>query len=245
MPAEPLSPSKPAALERLLARCPGQCAICHSWSPTRVCAACLQAHVRPGERCGRCAIRLLADRAAGSCAQCQRHPPPLDRTIAALDYAFPWDQLLQRYKFHQGLALRRPLLDQMDRALSAAETDKPDWLLAVPLSAARLRERGYNQSHELARALARRRGLRCDPGLLLRVQQGASQSSLPLADRAANVKHSFAVDPLRLAELRGARIALLDDVMTTGATLYELARVLRQAGAARVEAWVLARTPAQ
>lgn len=245
MPAEPHTPSKPAALERLLARCPGQCAICHAWSPTRICATCLQAHIRQGERCERCAIRLPDLSPLRQCAPCLQQPPPLDRSIAALDYGFPWNQLLQRFKFHRDLALRRPLLDRLDEALDAAKAEMPDWLLAVPLSQERLRERGYNQSHELARALARRRGLRCDAGLLLRLQQGASQSSLPLADRATNVKHSFAVNPLRLAELRGARVALLDDVMTTGATLYELARVLRQAGALRVEAWVLARTPAQ
>ncbi len=245
MPATPLAPSKPALLERLLARFPGQCAICHAWSAERLCAACLGLHGDMAIRCERCAIRLSAGRAPGCCAQCQREPPPLDRTIAALDYAFPWDQLLQRYKFHQDLALRQALLNRLDGALTAARAEAPDRLLAVPLSAGRLRERGYNQSHELASALARRRGLRCDARLLIRLQQGPSQSSLPLADRPANVKHSFAVDPLRLAELRGAHVALLDDVMTTGATLYELARVLRQAGATRIQAWVLARTPAQ
>lgn len=152
---------------------------------------------------------------------------------------------MQRFKFHRDLALRRPLLDRLDETLDAAQAAMPDWLLAVPLSQERLRERGYNQSHQLAHALARRRGLRCDANLLIRLQQGPSQSSLPLADRAANVKHSFAIEPQRLADLRGAHVALLDDVMTTGATLFELARVVRQAGAVRVEAWVLARTPAQ
>lgn len=245
MPAEPLAPSKPARLERLLARCPGQCAVCRAWSAARVCAPCLQAHARPAARCELCAIRLPDHTPHSHCAQCLRSPPPVDRTIAALNYAFPWSQLLQRYKFHQGLELRRPLLDRLDQALEDARAEKPDWLLAVPLSAERLQERGYNQSHELARALARRRGLRCDAGLLIRLRQGQSQSSLPLADRAANVKHSFAVEPGRLADLQGTHVALLDDVMTTGATLFELARVVRQAGAVHVQAWVLARTPAQ
>ncbi len=245
MPAEPLAPSKPSVFARLLARCPGQCAICHAWSPTRICSACLVAHAQIARRCPQCAIRLPDASPLSQCAQCQRHPPPLDLAIAALDYAFPWNQLLQRYKFHQGLELCRPLLDRLDNALDEAQAEMPDWLLAVPLSQDRLRERGYNQSHELARALAARRGLRCDAGLLLRLRQGQAQSSLPLPDRAANVKHSFAVEPGRLPDLRGAHVALLDDVMTTGATLFELARVVRQAGAVHVQAWVLARTPAQ
>ncbi|MDM4767591.1 phosphoribosyltransferase family protein [Pelomonas sp. SE-A7] len=178
------------------------------------------------------------------CLACLREQPPLDRCVAALDYAFPWDRLLQRYKFHQGIELRRPLLDLLDQSLDAAEVAMPDWLLAVPLSEQRLRERGYNQAHELAKALAQRRGLRCDADLLQRLRQGPSQSSLPLAERKDNVKQSFAVEPSRLAELRGTQVALLDDVMTTGATLFELARSLRQAGVAGVQAWVLARTPA-
>lgn len=169
--------------------------------------------------------------------------PPLDRTVAALDYRFPWDGLLQHFKYHQALELRESLLERLNSALSAAEVDTPDWLLPVPLSTARLRERGYNQSHELAKSLARRRGLRCEPELLLRVRHNERQAALKLDARAANVRGVFAVDPLRAARLRGCRVALLDDVMTSGSTLYEIARVLLQAGVMSVQAWVVARTP--
>jgi ComF family protein len=172
-----------------------------------------------------------------------REAPPLDRTIAALDYRFPWDGLLQHFKYHQALELRESLLERLNTALSAAEVDAPDWLLPVPMSGERLRERGYNQSHELAKALARRRGLRCEPELLLRVRHNERQAGLKLEARTANVRGVFAVEPLRAAALRGTRVALLDDVMTSGATLFELAGVLLQAGVMSVQAWVVARTP--
>lgn len=175
-----------------------------------------------------------------------RAPPPLDRTIAALDYAFPWDGLLQRYKFHRAIELREALLDRLDEALTAAEAlaEAAAIVLPVPLTGARLRERGYNQSWEIARRLAGRRGLRCEAELLLRVRDTAQQAQLPLAERDANVRGAFALEPRRAAELRGQHVALVDDVMTSGATLHEIARVVRQAGATRIEAWVVARTPA-
>lgn len=91
--------------------------------------------------------------------------------------------------------------------------------------------------------MPRWRGLRCDAGLLLRVRHNSAQAGLKLADRRANVRGVFAVDPLRIGPLQGSSVALLDDVMTSGATLFEIAHVLRQAGAMHVQAWVIARTP--
>jgi ComF family protein len=214
LPAAP----KPALIEKVLLRCAGQCAVCRAWSHQPVCESCLSLYARP-------------------------QPPPLDRAVAALDYRFPWDGLLQQFKYHQALELRACLLERLNASLNAAEVVEPDWLLPVPLSPERMRERGYNQSHELAKALARRRGLRCDPGLLLRVRHNERQAALKLDARAANVRGVFAVEPLRAARLRGTSVALLDDVMTSGATLYELARVLLQAGVMSVQAWVIARTP--
>ena len=116
-------------------------------------------------------------------------------------------------------------------------------LLPVPLSGKRLRERGYNQAWELARRLGRALHCPADARLLLRVKDSPHQLALPPAQRAANVRGAFAVEPRRISELRGREVALIDDVMTTGATAAEIVRVLLQAGAARVQVWVLARTP--
>lgn len=247
MPERPLSAPKPALIEKVLLRCAGQCAVCRAWSHQTICQACLGLYAQPQPRCWTCAARLpheVADSPRAQCGRCLSEAPPLDRTVAALDYRFPWDGLLQHFKYHQALELRESLLERLSSALSVAEVDAPDWLLPVPMSTERLRERGYNQAHELAKALARRRGLHCEPELLLRVRHNAAQASLKLEQRAANVRGVFAVDPLHAARLRGTRVALLDDVMTSGATLYELAGVLLQAGVMSVQAWVIARTPA-
>ncbi|MFN3860380.1 MAG: ComF family protein [Roseateles sp.] len=246
MPAPHPASAKPPLIEKVLMRCAGQCAVCRAWSHDTVCADCLARYASPQPRCWTCAARLppgLTGKPRPQCGRCLVAPPPLDRTVAALDYGFPWDGLLQHFKYHQALELRESLLQRLNAALNAAEVDTPDWLLPVPLSAERLRERGYNQAHELAKALARRRGLRCDPSMVLRVRHNERQASLKLEARSANVRGVFAVEPLRAARLRGTRVALMDDVMTSGATLFELARVLLQAGVMSVQAWVIARTP--
>jgi ComF family protein len=246
MPERPLPATKPAFIEKVLLRCAGQCAVCRAWSHQTICAACLGLYAQPRLRCWTCAAALppgLAGQSQPQCGRCLQMAPPLDRAVAALDYRFPWDGLLQHFKYHQALELRESLLERLNTALDAAEVEAPDWLLPVPLSDERLRERGYNQAYELAKALARRRGLRSEPGMLLRVRHNPAQAGLKLADRAANVRGVFAVEPLRAAALRGTRVALLDDVMTSGATLFELASVLLQAGVMSVQAWVIARTP--
>jgi len=246
MPERSLAPSKPAFVEKVLLRCAGQCTVCRAWSHQTICEHCLALYARPQPRCWTCAARLplaLMGRPQPQCGRCLVDAPPLDRAVAALDYRFPWDGLLQHFKYHQALELRESLLERLNSALSAADVDEPDWLLPVPLSAQRLRERGYNQAHELAKALARRRRLRCEPEMLLRVRHNERQAGLKLEQRAANVRGVFAVDPLRARQLRGTNVALLDDVMTSGATLFELARVLLHAGAMSVQAWVVARTP--
>lgn len=246
MPDRMLAAAKPALIEKVLMRCAGQCTVCRSWSHRPICNRCLALYAAPQPRCWTCAARLppdLSHRPHAQCGRCLREPPPLDRTIAALDYGFPWDGLLQHFKYHQALDLRESLLDRLNAALDDAQVAAPDWLLPVPVSAERLQERGYNQAHELAKALARRRALRCEPELLLRVRHNERQAHLSLQARAANVRGVFAVDPLHAPRLRGRNIALLDDVMTSGATLFELASVLLQAGVMSVQAWVVARTP--
>ena len=218
---------------------PGQCAICRGWGRERLCSACLRRYAPAQTRCFTCAL-LMPRSGLKRCGRCIQHPPPLDRTVAAWDYAFPWDGLVQRFKFQARTELSGALAERLGQAIGEADADL---LLPVPLSAQRLRERGYNQSLVLARSLARRLQVPCSGDLLLRVRETSQQAHLKLAERAANVRGAFAIEPLRLRELVGQRVAVVDDVMTSGATLFEIARVLSQAGAASVQAWVLARTP--
>ena len=178
------------------------------------------------------------------CGRCLRSPPRFDSAIAAVDYSHPWDRLISDFKYRGGLDLAEALCDLMMAAHQRHAGDTPDWLLPVPLGAQRLRERGYNQSWELARRCARRLGCRTDAALLLRIRETPHQLSLPRERRLANVRGAFAIEPTRRAEVAGRRIALIDDVMTTQATADELSGVLLDAGAQSVQVWVVARTPA-
>jgi ComF family protein len=212
----------------------GSCYLCRGAARAVLCAACDADLPRlTAPRCPRCA---LASPAGAICGRCLARAPAYDATTAALAYAFPADVLVQALKFRGELALA-PLLG----ALLAARLDgtRVDFVLPVPLTAARLRARGFNQALEIARHVAPA-GVRLEPRLAERSRETAPQMDLPLAERAKNVRGAF-----RCArDLEGATVAVLDDVMTTGATLDELAATLKRAGAARVVYWVVARTPA-
>ena len=171
-------------------------------------------------------------------------PPPFRRAVAAFDYAPPWDGLIARYKFDSALDLAPALSAALLAAVRRSATEMAQLILPVPLSPARLRERGFNQSWEIARRLGAPLRCRVDAQMLLRTKETAHQIALPTQQRLTNVRGAFAVEPLRVSELEGRNVALVDDVMTTGATFAELARTLLQAGAAQVQVWALARTPA-
>lgn len=219
----------------------GSCAICRGWAGGRVCGDCLARFAAPRSRCVRCAIELPGP--ASECGDCLRRPPPFERAVAALDYLPPWRELIAQFKFHAGLELAPAFADLLVQAVRRADAPAPELLLPAPLATARLRERGFNQAWELARRVGRQLGLRADAALLLRVRDTPHQLALPLAQRAANVRDAFALEPRRRGELAGRSVALVDDVLTTGETAAAMARALLQAGAAQVQVWVLARTP--
>jgi ComF family protein len=174
------------------------------------------------------------------CGACLRDPPPLDACCAAVDYAYPWSALVARFKFHGEPGWACALAERMARAPGVAqEIAKADLLLPMPLAPRRLAERGFNQALLLARALARDK---VESQLLLRLRETQSQTALERKARERNVEGAFGIEPLRCAELRGVSVLLVDDVMTSGASLQAAARVVRQAGAKRVVAVVLART---
>lgn len=219
----------------------GSCALCACWSRAPICRDCLDRFLSNQPRCPTCALPLLPrdDESATPCVNCARQPPRLRQACAALPYDFPWAQLIQAYKFQERLDLLPALLERLQEAVATAPP--VDLLLCVPLSDTRLAERGYNQSHELAWRLARRLQLDYLPDALLRVQELARQSALHRAERQLNVRHAFCVNPARMQALRGRQLAVVDDIMTTGATLDAIAELLLRAGAASVQGWVLAR----
>jgi len=212
----------------------GSCFLCKGKAAALLCAACDADLPRLGpQHCPRCA---LASPAGALCGRCLTQPPAFDATHAALAYGFPADVLIQQLKFHGELSLA-PLLGQFV-VENVSATRRVDFLLPVPLSAGRLRERGFNQALEIARHVARSTGVSIAQELCERTRDTPPQFGLSMEERRKNVKGAFQCPRL----LGGAEIAVLDDVMTTGTTLDEIAATLKRAGAVRVVNWVVAKT---
>jgi len=208
----------------------GSCFVCRGASRELLCDICRQELPRLGdELCPRCA---LPSPAAAVCGRCLSDPPAYDATIAALVYDFPADTLVHALKFRGELALAPLLGSLLSASIGSWSVDR---VIPVPLSAVRLRGRGYNQAVEIARHVARGK---LDVDVCVRRGDAVPQTELPWDERRRNVRGAFGC---RRA-LTGATVAVVDDVMTTGATLDELALTLKRAGAARVVNWVVTRT---
>ena len=250
MASPPFFQTARAWLQPLLACLPSLCAICHAWPSEQVCADCLRRFGAPRARCPGCALAWVAPGGGPAlCRDCQSAPLPLKACHAALEYGYPWSEMLTQMKFQArsgwaGFFADRLLAQDGVRKLLAS-LEPSDWLLPLPLSAQRLAERGFNQAWELGHALKVRSGClaRMDGQLLLRVLHAPPQSTLDRQQRRANVRGAYAVDPLRRAELAGRQVLLVDDVMTTGASLSAAAQALQRSGARSVLAVVAARTP--
>lgn len=180
----------------------------------------------------------------------ERQPSTLALCLAAVDYAYPWDTLIARFKFRGEPALAQPMAALMLRqAAMKTLLNQGHWVVPIPVTPSRLAERGYNQAWELAKALLQQsesgattaHGL---PKALVRLGQAPDQHDLPAEERVKNLTGAFACDPKIAAQLQGKHIVLVDDVCTTGATLRAAAKALRQVGASQVSAAVFARTAA-
>ena len=241
----PRRPYAAALLRRLLpALLPSCCALCGAGCVRAVCAPCEAAYLgalRP--RCPCCANPLPAHDAGRRCAACLKHPPRFEATVCAADYAAPLDQLVLRLKFGGELALAPWCAQAIAAALRAQAAPLPNLLCPVPLGRLRLAGRGYNQALEIARPLARALGIPLYPRLAIRALETEAQSSVAPAARRSNIRNAFILAPETLAMVRGQHIGVVDDVMTSGATLDELAGLFKRHGAARVSNLVFARTP--
>lgn len=238
-------------IRQLRERLPARCEVCRTWPARPVCASCAGRFVQAEVRCGRCALPLppgpagsragpLPAAPAPVCAECQARPPALDACVAALGYGYPWDGLIARFKFSAEPGWAATFADLMRAAPGAAALlARAERVLPLPLAPARLAGRGYNQALELARQLAPGR---VDADSLERSRETDPQASLDRTGRLRNVSGAFRVRPQAVQALHGRSVLLVDDVMTSGASLAAAAQALRRAGVRQVSALVLART---
>jgi ComF family protein len=218
---------------------PPVCLLCGqaSHGTRELCAACARDLSWNRHACERCALPLPEAAPNTWCGQCLSSPPAWDHAASPLIYAWPLDRLLQRFKFHGDLAIGRLLGELLADYLAAGASPKPDVLIPVPLHASRLRERGFNQALELARPVSRRLHLPISINQCVRQKNTAVQSTLDARERHRNLRDAFEAR----RSLAGVHVAVLDDVITTGATVTALSLALRDAGAARITVWSLAR----
>lgn len=216
---------------------PPRCILCRLPSgDADLCPQCTAELPRNSVCCSRCALPLAT--AACMCGACQRRPPPWDAAWAPFRYDWPLGQLEASYKYSGNLAAGQALACLWSTLPPPLQL--PQVIVPVPLHVARLRRRGYNQSLELARPLAHAWNLPLLPNALQRIRATEAQTTLDAKARRRNVRGAFRVTP---GTALPSHIAVLDDVMTTGATLSECVRVLKRAGAERVDVWALARAP--
>jgi ComF family protein len=218
---------------------PSSCSLCRAPAPAglELCADCHAELPWVSHCCTRCALPLPPEASPRLCKKCVSSPPAIDSCHALFDYRAPVDNWIQALKFAHDLAGARLLGELLAAKLVTDEQARTATLVPVPLHRKRLAQRGYNQSREILRVLSDK-GFRLDPYCCRRHKRTDPQSDLPAGARVGNVRDAFFVS--RVPE--GGRVLLVDDVMTTGATLNELARTLKKAGAHWVGAWVIART---
>jgi len=214
---------------------PGLCLLCGARATqANLCAGCrADLPYLPRDCCPRCAVPSLDGAVCGACLQ---HPPLFDRVLASCAYAYPLDRLVQAFKYGGQLAVAPLLADLLLRA--ARDEPLPQLIVPMPLSRERLRERGFNQALEMARPIAAALGIELSVDACTRVQHAPPQSGLAWEERARNIAGAFVC----MDDMAGRSVAVVDDVLTTGATLNEIARVLRMRGASQVVGWVAART---
>jgi ComF family protein len=214
-----------------------RCALCAAPLPSfdALCPPCLDALPSLTHTCPICANPLEV--AAAACGACLQHPPAFDRAFAAFAYRAPVVHLIHGLKYAGKLSNASLLGRLFAIRLQQAGAEPPDVLLPVPLHVNRLRERGFNQSLELARPLARAFGVPLDKTGVARVRETVAQAGLDLPERKKNLRGAFEARK----SYEGLKVAIVDDVMTTGATVQTLSQALRKAGAKSVHVWVLAR----
>lgn len=211
------------------------CILCGSMSRDGIwCSACDAALPYLDQpHCPSCALPTPQGEV---CGHCLKQPPRFNRTVAAFAYRFPLDKLVQAMKYREQLALSQRFAETLLPRIARASL--PDLLIPMPLHPAKLQSRGFNQAQLIAAILAQELDRPLLPHACQRLRDTPSQTTLPWQERKRNMHGAFACEQ----DLTGKHVALVDDVLTTGASLDALADAVRQRGATQVSAWVVART---
>ena len=228
---------------------PRHCVLCNARSEHNLCQGCYTDLPVIRDACFRCAIPLgslqtnanMEVNQSALCGQCIKRPPAFDHTVAALEYQFPVNVLVRRFKFKRSLACGVVLSDRLSKSVESAYPDHenlPECLVPVPLHPLRQFRRVYNQAELIAIDIGKRLGIPVRSQLLRRTSRTRSQPGLTATERRKNLK-----DAISARKVGSSHVALVDDVMTTGATVSECASALKKAGARHVSVWVAARAP--
>jgi ComF family protein len=222
---------------------PHHCVLCgQRGTASNLCSPCHHDLPRVGRCCRRCALPFAT--AEPECGRCLRRPPPWDCAVAALTYAFPVDRIVCRFKFNRDFACGRLLGYELLTAVCSSEAPLPELIVPVPLHRTRHFARTFNQADVLARTLGGALQIPVRSRLLTRTRRTRAQAGLDAGHRKRNIRGAIRCDHAADQIPADARVALVDDVLTTGATLRECAKALRRAGAAHLSIWVAARAPA-
>ena len=218
---------------------PGQCILCLATTPhdQLLCQHCAEELPRNDYGCRRCGKPMPVS--VEECGDCQKSRPAFDYVHTLYRYQPPVDQLVQQLKYNSKLHLARLFGEKLREASPGwiRETGTPDLIVPVPLHRSRIRKRGFNQSIEIARTTAKFIGVRLEVDAVTRIRKTDPQTDLPLERRKQNIRGAFAVD----TSLKDLSVVVVDDVVTSGHTVNELARVLKRAGASKVGVWGIAR----
>lgn len=220
---------------------PGRCVLCAGPSKRIIdlCEDCEKELPIIAQACHRCGRLLSVEDIQGlCCGECLQNSPPFDVTVALFQYQKPVTRLITAFKFHNQLVYAQVLGLLMAKQLQKfyADCEKPEIIIPVPLHRRRLQERGYNQALELARPIAKRLNIPVDTKICRRIINTEPQIALPASDRKNNLRQAFSMQASR----RYRSVAIIDDVMTTGSTVAELCRTIKQTGVNRVDVWCCA-----
>lgn len=232
---------KPRGVLSLVPRC---CAVCEKWPSHGLCCSCYALFKRQPARCTACGVEMVQTRIL-VCGLCLSSPYVFDEVVAAVSYEEPWRLLVHRLKFLRATEYAGVMAQLMQLVIGLKGVQMPDLVLPVASAPERLRGRGYNQAWEIARRLARLMCLPARGDVLRRVHHSESLAHLKRSERFRVLKGAFAVSDRYTDLVAHKHVVVVDDVMTTGATLQAAAQALKGAGAARVSGWVFARTPEQ